>query len=291
MKPFIKWVGGKTQIIEDVLGSFPTKMKDYHEVFVGGGSVLLSVLSRELVSGKVCAYDLNGSLIALYKNIQSQPQIVHGHLKSLYEEYEKCEGLEVNRKAETLEEAVKSKENYYYWIRKRFNTEKEETPERSATFIFLNKMCFRGVYREGPNGFNVPYGHPKTTPVMISGEELTRVSELIKNVQFRQCDFREAFKNMNKGDFVYLDPPYAPETKTSFVGYTKDGFGVKDHEELFDLTKNSGVDFVMSNANVNMVTNSFVDYTIKELKARRAINSKNPESTTTEVLVSSSTQK
>ena len=103
--------------------------------------------------------------------------------------------------------------------------------------------------------------------------------------------FREAFKNMNKGDFVYLDPPYAPETKTSFVGYTKDGFGVNDHEELFELTKNSGVDFVMSNANVNMVTNSFVDYTIKELKARRAINSKNPESTTTEVLVQSSTRK
>jgi DNA adenine methylase len=291
MKPFIKWVGGKTQIIEDVLGSFPTKMKDYHEVFVGGGSVLLSVLSRELVTGKVCAYDLNGSLIALYQNIQSQPQAVYGHLKSLYEQYEKCEGSEVNRTAETLEEAVKSKENYYYWIRKRFNTEKEETPERSATFIFLNKMCFRGVYREGPNGFNVPYGHPKTTPVIISGEELTRVSKLIKKVQFRQCDFREAFKNMNNGDFVYLDPPYAPETKTSFVGYTKDGFGVKDHEELFELTKNSGVDFVMSNANVNMVTNSFVDYTIKELKARRAINSKNPESTTTEVLVSSSNQK
>jgi DNA adenine methylase len=133
--------------------------------------------------------------------------------------------------------------------------------------------------------------HPKTTPVIISNEYLVRVSALIKNVQFRQCDFREAFKNMNKGDFVYLDPPYAPETKTSFVGYTKDGFGVKDHEELFDLTKNSGVDFVMSNANVNMVTNSFVDYTIKELKARRAINSKNPESTTTEVLVASSIQK
>ena len=291
MKPFIKWVGGKTQIIEDVLGSFPTKIKDYHEVFVGGGSVLLSVLSRQLVTGKVCAYDLNGSLIALYTNIQSRPRDVHGHLKTLYDEYEKCKGSEVNRKAETLEEAMKSKENYYYWIRKRFNTEKEETPKRSATFIFLNKMCFRGVYREGPNGFNVPYGHPKTTPAMIGGDELLRVSELIKDVQFRKCDFREAFKNINKGDFVYLDPPYAPETKTSFVGYTKDGFGVKDHKELFDLTKNSGVDFVMSNANVNMVTNSFVDYTIKELKARRAINSKNPESMTTEVLVSSSTQK
>lgn len=291
MKPFIKWVGGKTQIIEDVLGSFPTKIKEYHEVFVGGGSVLLSVLSRGLVSGKICAYDLNGSLIALYKNIQSQPQNVHGHLKTLYEEYENCKGVEVNRKPETLEEAMKSKENYYYWIRKKFNTEKEETPKRSATFIFLNKMCFRGVYREGPNGFNVPYGHYKKTPAMITVGELTQVSELIKDVHFKQCDFREAFKNMREGDFVYLDPPYAPETKTSFVGYTKDGFGEKDHDELFDLTKKSGVEFVMSNANVNKVTNAFSDYTIKELKARRAINSKNPESMTTEVLVASSIQK
>jgi DNA adenine methylase len=126
---------------------------------------------------------------------------------------------------------------------------------------------------------------------MITVSELTQVSKLIKDVHFKQCDFREAFKNMREGDFVYLDPPYAPETKTSFVGYTKDGFGEKDHDELFDLTKKSGVEFVMSNANVNRVTNAFSDYTIKELKARRAINSKNPESMTTEVLVASSIQK
>jgi DNA adenine methylase len=287
MKPFIKWVGGKTQIIEDVLGSFPTKIKDYHEIFVGGGSVLLSVLSRGLVSGKVYAYDLNGSLIALYKNIQSQPQSVHDHLKSLYETYEKCEGSEVNRNPQTIEEAKQSKENYYYWIRRRFNLIKEETIERSAMFIFLNKTCFRGVYREGPNGFNVPFGHYKKTPTIISSEEMIHVSELIKDVQFRQCDFREAFKGVGKGEFVYADPPYAPETKTSFVGYTKDGFGVAEHKDLFDLIKNSDAEFVMSNAKVDMVLNTFSDYKIADVKARRAINSKNPGSTTTEVLVSS----
>lgn len=291
MKPFIKWVGGKTQIIEDVLGSFPTKIDDYHEVFVGGGSVLLSVLSKGLVNGKVCAYDLNGSLIALYQNIQTQPDVVHKHLQKMFNEYDKCLGTEVNREPKTLKEAKQSKENYYYWMRKKFNSNKEETPQRSAMFMFLNKTCFRGVYREGPNGFNVPYGHYKTTPTILTKKELSKVSDLIKDVQFRKCDFREAFKEIRRGDFVYLDPPYAPETKTSFVGYTKDGFGVKDHEDLFNLTKTSGVDFVMSNVKVDLVVNTFSDYNIKDVKARRAINSKNPESTTTEVLVSSSTQK
>lgn len=291
MKPFIKWVGGKTQIIEDVLGSFPTKINNYHEVFVGGGSVLLSVLSKGLANGKVCAYDLNGSLIALYQNIQTQPDVVHKHLQKMFNEYDKCSGTEVNREPKTLKEAKQAKENYYYWTRKKFNSNKEETAERSAIFLFLNKTCFRGVYREGPNGFNVPYGHYKTTPKIITKEELLKVSDLIKDVHFRRCDFREAFKEVEKGDFVYLDPPYAPETKTSFVGYTKDGFGIKDHEDLFNLTKTPGVDFVMSNAKVDMVTNTFSDYNIKDVKARRAINSKNPESTTTEVLVSSSTQK
>ena len=275
MKPFIKWVGGKTQILEDVLGSFPTKMSTYHDIFVGGGSVLLAVLSRGLVTGKVCAYDLNGSLIALYQNIQTCPEVVHEHLTKLYREYD----------------ASEAKEKYYYLIREKFNAKREETPERSALFMFLNKTCFRGLYREGPKGFNVPFGHYKTTPVMITLEELQRVSNLIKDVQFKQCDFREAFKNVGKGDFVYLDPPYAPESKTSFVGYTKDGFGLKDHEDLFELTKGSGNTFVMSNAKVDVVMNAFSGYMIKEIQARRAIHSKNPESMTTEVLVASSIQK
>lgn len=291
MKPFIKWVGGKSQILSDVLGSFPTKIGNYHEIFVGGGSVLLSVLSKRLVTGKVCAYDLNKYLIDLYKNIQTCPEVVHKHLKKLFTEYDSCTGTDVNRKPNTLSEAKQCKENYYYWIRQRFNTLKKETPEQSAMFMFLNKTCFRGVYREGPNGFNVPYGHYKTTPSLLTLDELKAVSELIRDVEFSQCDFREAFNNVGKDDFVYLDPPYAPETKTSFVGYTKDGFGLKDHEDLFNLTKNSGAEFVMSNAKVDLVTGAFSNYNIKELQARRAIHSKKPDSTTTEVLVSSSTRK
>src|SRR6056300_2004355 len=288
MKPFIKWVGGKTQIIEDVLGSFPTKINNYHEIFVGGGSVLLSVLSKGLANGKVCAYDLNGSLIALYQNIQRQPDVVHKYLQKMMNEYDKCSGTDINREPKTLKEAKQAKENYYYWMRKKFNSNKEETAERSAIFLFLNKTCFRGVYREGPNGFNVPYGHYKTTPAV---PDLVKVSEVIQKVVFTHCDFREAIARVKVGDFMYLDPPYAPESKTSFVGYTKDGFGLKDHEDLFELTKTSGANFVMSNAKVDLVTRAFSDYNIKELQARRAIHSKKPDSTTTEVLVSSSTQK
>jgi DNA adenine methylase len=282
MKPFLKWVGGKSQIIEEVIDSFPKDIRDYHEVFVGGGSVLLSVLSRGLVKGKVYAYDLNGSLIALYRNIQSNPGAVQGHLQKLFGEYDECSGDDVNRDPVTFEEATRSKENYYYWMRKKFNMNKEETFERSAMFLFLNKTCFRGLYREGPNGFNVPWGHYKKAP---SCSELTEVSKLIKDVRFRQCDFRQAFKDVRKGDFIYLDPPYAPETKSSFVGYTKDGFGKKDHEDLFNLIKGSGAKFVMSNAKVEMVTEAFSQYNIKDVEARRSINSKDPSSTTTEVVV------
>src|SRR6056300_1523040 len=287
MKPFIKWIGGKSQIMSDVLGSFPTKIENYHEVFVGGGSVLLSILSKRLVTGKVCAYDLNKYLIDLYKNIQTCPEVVHKHLKKLFTEYDSCTGTDVNRKPNTLSEAKQCKENYYYWIRQRFNTLKKETPEQTAMFVFLNKTCFRGVYREGPNGFNVPYGHYKTTPAV---PDLVKVSEVIQKVVFTHCDFREAIARVKVGDFMYLDPPYAPESKTSFVGYTKDGFGMKDHEELFEMTKSSGAQFVMSNAGVDLVRDAFSDYTVTDIKARRAINSKNPASNTTEVIVRSSSR-
>ncbi len=272
MKPFIKWVGGKTQIIEDVLGSFPgTRIEgNYHELFVGGGSVLLTVLERGLVSGKVYAYDLNPSLIQLYKDIQVRPGQVRTILEQLFRAYETDE----------------SRESYYYTIRKRFNSEPMGCT-RSAMFIFLNKTGFRGLFREGPNGFNVPFGHYAKPPVV--GDELERVSTLIQNVEFRSCDFRQAFEYVRPGDFVYLDPPYAPETKTSFVGYTKKGFGMEDHTDLFRLLKESGVWFSMSNANVPFVREAFTveeGFTTKELCARRSINSKDPGKTTSEVIVS-----
>jgi len=288
MKPIIKWVGGKTQILDKVLESFPREMENYHELFVGGGSVLFGLLeSKDItVKGKVHAYDKNQKLINMYRQIQTNHKDVHDHLTELFKTYDTRTGTEVNRKPQTEEEGMTSKESYYYWVRKKYNDLIPTTPIHAATLIFLNKTCFRGVYREGPNGFNVPYGHYKTTPVVISLDELLKIQDLIKNVVFKWCDFRDAFtQNVNDGDFIYADPPYAPESVTSFVGYTKDGFVIDDHENLFKLLKYSTIDFVMSNAKVDLVTSSFKDYRIEDVTARRAINSKDPSSKTMEVLV------
>jgi len=288
MKPIIKWVGGKTQILDKVLKTFPREIENYHELFVGGGSVLFGLLeSKDItVKGKVYAYDKNQKLINMYRQIQTNPKDVHDHLTELFKTYDTKTGTEVNRKPETEEEGLTSKESYYYWVRKTYNNLIPTTPIHAATLIFLNKTCFRGVYREGPNGFNVPYGHYKTTPVVISLEELLKIQELIKDVVFKWCDFRAAFaQTINDCDFIYADPPYAPENVKSFVGYTKDGFIMDDHKDLFNLLKHSKIDFVMSNAKVYLVTNSFEDYKIEDVPARRAINSKDPSSITTEVLV------
>ncbi len=288
MKPIIKWVGGKTQILDKVLKTFPREMENYHELFVGGGSVLFGLLeSKDItVKGKVYAYDKNQKLINMYRQIQTNPNEIHEHLIELFTTYDTQTGTEVNRKPETEEEGLTSKESYYYWVRKTYNNLIPTTPIHAATLIFLNKTCFRGVYREGPNGFNVPYGHYKTTPVVISLEELLKIQELIKDVVFKWCDFRDAFEQIvNDCDFIYADPPYAPENVKSFVGYTKDGFIMDDHKDLFNLLNHSKIDFVMSNAKVYLVTNSFEDYKIEDVPARRAINSKDPSSITTEVLV------
>ncbi len=288
MKPIIKWVGGKTQILDKVLKTFPREIENYHELFVGGGSVLFGLLeSKDItVKGKVYAYDKNQKLINMYRQIQTNPKDVHDYLTELFKTYDTRTGTEVNRKPQTEEEGLTSKESYYYWVRKKYNDLIPTTHIHAATLIFLNKTCFRGVYREGPNGFNVPYGHYKTTPVVTPLEELLKIQDLIKDVVFKWCDFRSAFaQTVNDCDFIYADPPYAPENVKSFVGYTKDGFIMDDHKDLFDLLKYSEIDFVMSNAKVYLVTSSFEDYKIEDVPARRAINSKDPSSITTEVLV------
>tara|TARA_B100000401_G_scaffold434803_1_gene375515 strand:+ start:607 stop:1488 length:882 start_codon:yes stop_codon:yes gene_type:complete len=293
MKPIIKWVGGKTQILDKVLETFPREIENYHELFVGGGSVLFGLLeSKDItVKGRVYAYDKNQKLINMYRQIQTNPKDVHDHLLELFTTYDTRTGTEVNRKPQTEEEGMTSKESYYYWVRKTYNDLLPTTHVHAATLIFLNKTCFRGVYREGPNGFNVPYGHYKTTPLIVHLDELIKLQDLIKNVVFKWCDFRVPFtQTINDNDFIYADPPYAPESVKSFVGYTKDGFGISDHEDLFNLLKSSGISFVMSNAKVDLVTSGFKDYKIEDVPARRAIHSKNPGALTTEVLISSNFQ-
>ena len=290
-KPFLKWVGGKTQIINDIISKLPKQINNYHELFLGGGSVLFAVLSLQkqnkiIIKNKIYAYDININLINMYKNIQNNKDKLYNILKSYFKEYDNITGNIINRNPQTINDAKTSKESYYYWIRKKYNNIDKDSIECSALFIFINKICFRGMYREGPNGFNVPYGHYKKTPSLISEKEINYISELIKNVEFKHCNFIYSIKNVKEGDFVYLDPPYAPENSKSFVKYVEDGFDLKTHELLFiEIKKLKNIKFIMSNAKVDIVINSFKDYNCHEITARRAINSKNPGSTTTEVII------
>tara|TARA_Y100000389_G_scaffold204574_1_gene258071 strand:- start:928 stop:1833 length:906 start_codon:yes stop_codon:yes gene_type:complete len=292
-KPFLKWLGGKTQIINQIINKIPTQFNNYHEIFLGGGSVLFAILSLQkqniiTIENNIYAYDVNKDLINVYKHIQNNKEELYTFIESYITEYTNITGNIINRKPANLEEAKTSKESYYYWCRYKYNSINRETNpiECSALFMFINKTCFRGMYRQGPNGYNVPYGHYKKTPTIISKIDLDNISDLIQNVHFIHNTFESSITNAKEGDFVYLDPPYAPENNNSFVSYVSDGFTLNSHEQLFTYIKNlQNIKFLMSNSKVDLVTTNFTEYNIQDIEARRAINSKKPGSTTTEVLI------
>lgn len=296
-KPILKWVGGKTQILDKLIIEFPTEINNYHEIFLGGGSVLLTLLSYVKngiikIHGNIYAYDLNEPLIYIYKNIQSNHIELYTEIQNLITEFNSCGDGELNRTPNNIDEAKMAKENYYYWSRNKYNklnfTDKI-TPRGSAMFIFLNKTCFRGIYRVGPSGFNVPYGH-YNNPEIINQEHLNEIHKLIQNVIFECRDFSISLNNIELNDYVYLDPPYAPETNTSFVGYTKNGFNIDNHKNLFKLIHKlteTNKKIMLSNADVNLVRDNFPDdkYNIVSILCKRAINSKNPNAKTKEVII------
>lgn len=290
-KPFLKWVGGKTQLLKEIIPKIPVDMDNYHELFLGGGSVLFAVLSLKKhnkinIKGKLYAYDANDALIQLYNDIKKNKDTLFEYIETHVREYNSIEGKQVNRKPETVEDAKTSKESYYYWIRKKYNSLDKHSIERSALFMFINKTCFRGIYREGPHGYNVPYGHYKRTPTIIAKSELDIISELIQEVEFIHSDFTNSIEKVSAGDFVYIDPPYAPETTNSFVGYVAGGFSLEMHNALFDsIKKMKNIKFMMNNAKVDLVTETFKEYNCDDIVARRAIHSKNPGSTAKEVII------
>lgn len=291
--PILKWVGGKTQILEKIIKDFPKNINNYHEIFLGGGSVLFGLLylvENKIinVNGTVNAYDLNPYLINMYKIIQTKPKALFKEISKLIDTYNGMEELTSNnKKPKNKEEGLTSKESYYYWIRKQFNIKPtaKTLVKHSAMFIFLNKTCFRGLYREGPNGFNVPFGNYKN-PSILHKEHLMEISNLIKNVEFHHMDFSESLNKPVANDFIYLDPPYAPENEKSFVGYIDGGFNIDKHMKLFEKCKSlKNIKWMMSNADVELLRSNFTGFNIESIDCKRSINSKNPGAMTKEIII------
>jgi len=269
-KPFLKWVGDKTKLLDNILKEFPKECNNYHDLFLGGGSVLFALLSfkydnRIKIYGSINAYDLNRDLINLYKDIQSNKEELFEFVDKYIKEYDSILGTQIDRYPSNITEALTSKESYYYWMRQKYNSINKDSVEKSALFLIINRTCFKGIYREGPNGFNVPYGHPQKTPHIFTKEELDDISNLIKHVNFYHMDFKKSIKKPEDSDFVYLDPPYAPKEDKPFVKDNKYDFDLKSHKKLFKLTKNldiRNIKFIMSNSKVELVLKSFSKFNI-----------------------------
>jgi DNA adenine methylase len=303
-KPILKWVGGKTQLLPIILEKIPIEINNYHEPFIGGMSVLLGVLyyknnKKININGNIYVYDLNKELIYLYKNIQNYHNELFKETLLLINIYNSIEILKLdsdkkikNKTMQSLKESLKSKERYYYWIRQSYNTLSDNDKINligSSMFIFLNKTCFRGLYRVGPNGFNVPFGS-YNSPKILDNTHLEIIHNLIKDVEFIHMNFKDSLLNISDGDFVYLDPPYIKENETSFVSYNKEGFGESENKLLFELIENLSIEnkkIMMSNSNSNKLYKIFNNekYKLIEVEASRRINSKKPESKTTEIII------
>lgn len=275
-KPFLKWIGGKTQILNDITRLLPKECNNYHELFIGGGSVLIKILTMKNegkfnIKGDINAYDINKNLINTYSILQKEPENMYSKVSLFFENYNKSN----------------DKEAYYYSLRQQFNST-EEIFIKSCMFIVLNKLGFRGMYREGPNGFNVPFGNYKKIQFM-SEDDFIRLSVLVKDVNFIHKDFKDSIQLISKGDFVYLDPPYIPLNSKSFVKYTKADFNMDTHTYLFDKVlefDNNDIKFVMCNNDSDLLKKLFEKYNIDIVVAKRRINSKNPESSVNELIIS-----
>ena len=297
LKPVLKWVGGKTQILERILAKFPVEIHNYYEPFVGGGAVLFGLLDaisegRIVVRGDIKVSDINKGLIGFYLTLRdSVDELVVrlGELMRVFREIgagavAAVAADAVNRNPQNEEEARQCQENYYYWIRQKYNSAVGDSVDLAAMFLFLNKTGFRGMHREGPHGFNVPFGN-YVNPTVYSEEELRGVSAAIKDVEFSVADFEDVLSGVGEGDFVYMDPPYMPVDAKSFVKYNKDGFDRDKHKRLFELCLKKNMRVLMSNSDVTGVINGLPGFSHEKIECRRAINSKNPGAVAGELLL------
>jgi DNA adenine methylase len=301
MKPFLKWVGGKTQIIDKVFDKFPSKICNYYEPFCGGGSVFFELLNKidknEIkLDGKIFINDKNKDLINLYTYIKETPTDFIKRIKKISDNYNNSEYIKQPPRHkhevsinDNIDEVIKKGKSYvFYYYRHLFN-KSSDNKERAAIFLFLNKTCFRGLFREGKNGFNVPFGNYKT-PTIYTSENLTKISLIFNkhSIIFSNLDFTDFCKNVKKNDFVYFDPPYYPLKDTSFVSYKEGGFNENKHTELAKLCNKINkikIKFLHSNSWCDYNTSNYSKFNLEKVLCKRRINSKNPSDTDYEILI------
>lgn len=235
IRPFLRWAGGKTRSIPFLKNHLPensSSIMNYYEPFLGAGSLFFSLTPNYAVLS-----DLNKELIECYKAIKKDPELISKYLS---------------------QHLRKNSENHYMEMRKKYNRSKNSI-SKAALFIYLNKTCFNGIWRVNKKGeFNVPYGH-KEPPALPSKDHLKNVAQALSKAELCCKNYKEALKNADKGDFIYLDPPYPPLNETSnFAHYTKERFSKKDQEEVARVSRelsekgclimisNSSVDFIRS---------------------------------------------
>ena len=255
--PFVKWAGGKRQLIPQIRERMPEKYNDYYEPFIGGGAVIFDLLPANALIN-----DINKALINTYRTICNEPDAFL---------------IEVNRLDNDMCEYGKK---YYYSIREHYNDKlmrSEYDVELAALFVFINKHCFNGLYRVNGKGlFNVPYNNSRR--VSVDEDVIIATSEYLRGVTIIDGDFEQACKNAKKGDFVFIDSPYAPLNPTSFESYTKEGFDIESHKrlaKLYDELTARGCYCMLTNHNTELINELYgnKDYKIDVVSVKRMINS------------------
>lgn len=276
-RPFVKWAGGKGQLLDVLKANLPdgmgTTIKKYAEPFIGGGALLFALLN-EYSFDEVYINDNNKELINVYATIKDNCVALLDELQVLQDSYEKLD--------------LDEQQAFYYTQRDKFNElllNEETSLIKAALFIFLNKTCFNGLYRVNKSGkFNVPAGKYKS-PLICDKENLMNISKRLQNVVMRSCDYHDVESFSDENTLVYFDPPYRPLNVTSaFTSYTENQFNDNDQIELANFYKrlsDKGVKVLLSNSdphNVNYEDNFFDDlyakFDIKRITAVRLINSK-----------------
>ena len=255
--PFLKWAGGKRQLLNQIKERMPKEYNDYYEPFIGGGAVLF-----ELQPEKATINDINTSLINVYRQVK----------------YNTEEFIELVNKLDS--EMWEDGKEYYLNIREKYNDKllkKEYDLELAALFTFMNKHCFNGLYRVNKKGlFNVPYNKSRRTS--IEEDAVRETARYLKTVNILEGDFEEACKGAKKGDFIFFDSPYAPLNPTSFEAYTKEGFDVESHKrlaELYDKLTERGCYCMLTNHNTEFINELYSNkgYRIDVVSVKRMINS------------------